>query len=57
MGLRRDTVEDAIKLIQKRLDQAAAGKPSHLPAEEQEKLIVELKALLTQRRKGWREYV
>ena len=57
MGLRRDTVEDAIKLIQKRLDQAAAGKPSDLPAEEQEKLIVELKALLTQRRKGWREYV
>ena len=57
MGLRRNTVEDAIRLIQERLDQSAVGKPSDLPAEDQEKLVAELKALLKQRRKGWRAYV
>ena len=57
MGLRRNTIEDAIKVIQERLDQASVGKPTDLSLEEQEKLVAELKDLLQKRRKGWRMYV
>ncbi len=46
MNLRRDNIEDVIKLIQERMDAAGVRKVTELPSPEREELIDALRALL-----------